>query len=61
MEKVVVSILCHTYNHSNFIKKALDGFIMQKTDFDFEICIHDDASTDNTQKIIDQFAEQYPN
>ncbi len=61
MEKIVVSILCHTFNHSSFIKKALDGFIMQKTDFDFEICIHDDASTDNTQRIIKQYETQYPN
>jgi len=61
MEKIVVSIMCHTFNHSSFIKKALDGFIMQKTNFNFEICIHDDASTDDTQSIIKQYEKRYPN
>jgi len=60
MENIVVSVLCHTFNHSDFIQKALDGFIMQKTDFNFEICIHDDASTDGTQDIIKQYALKYP-
>jgi glycosyltransferase involved in cell wall biosynthesis len=60
MEKIIVSILCHTFNHASFIKQALDGFIMQKTDFDFEICIHDDASTDTTKQIIEQYEKLYP-
>ena len=47
---VEVSILCLSYNHVNFIKKALDSFVEQKTTFEFEIIIHDDASTDGTDK-----------
>lgn len=59
-EKIKVSILCITYNHAPFIAQCLDSFLSQKTNFEFEIIIHDDASTDNTSKIIHQYAKQYP-
>ena len=57
---VEVSIFCLTYNHENYIRQALQSFIDQKTDFAFEILIHDDASSDNTPVIIKEFAEKYP-
>ena len=57
----MVSISCITYNHEPFIRKALDGFLMQKTDFPYEIIIHDDASTDRTADIIREYHEKYPN
>lgn len=60
MSKIKVSILCVTYNHAEFIRQTLDGFIMQKTDFPFEVLIHDDASTDGTADIIREYAEKYP-
>ncbi|MCC5902972.1 MAG: glycosyltransferase [Halomonas sp.] len=56
----IVSVLCATYNHVEFIEDAIKGFIAQKTDFPFEVIIHDDASTDGTQKVIKKYAEQYP-
>ncbi len=56
-----VSIICHTYNHINYIRDALNGFLMQKTDFPFEIIVHDDASTDGTRKIVQEYAEKYGN
>ncbi len=56
----MVSICCITYNHEHFIKKALDGFLMQKTSFKYEILIHDDASTDNTATIIREYEKEYP-
>ena len=61
MNNIKVSIICNTYNHGKYIKDALDGFIMQKTDFEYEILIHDDASTDNTAKIIREYEKKYPN
>ena len=59
-DKVVVSICCLAYNHEKYIKDALEGFISQKTSFKFEVLIHDDASTDQTAKIIADFALEYP-
>lgn len=58
--KPFVSILCTTYNHENFIAETLNGFLIQKTTFPFEIIVHDDASTDNTASIISEFAAKYP-
>jgi glycosyltransferase involved in cell wall biosynthesis len=57
---ILVSISCITYNHSDYIRKAIDGFLMQKTDFRFEILIHDDCSTDGTTEIIKEYERDYP-
>lgn len=59
-EEIMVSICCITYNHEKYIRQALDGFLMQKTNFKFEIVIHDDASTDSTQDIIREYEKKYP-
>ncbi len=56
----LVSICTLAYNHEPYIRECLDGFLMQKTDFKFEVLIHDDASTDNTAKIIREYQEKYP-
>lgn len=60
MEKVKVSIGCIVYNHVHFIRQALDGILMQKTSFPFEILVHDDASTDGTTEIIKEYEKKYP-
>lgn len=57
---IKVSICCLTYNHSDFIRSCLDGFLNQKTNFRFEVLIHDDASTDDTQQVIKHYAIDYP-
>lgn len=59
-QKPFVSILCDTYNHEKYIRETLEGFLKQRTEFPFEIIVHDDASTDNTSAIIKEFAEKYP-
>jgi len=61
LDEPLLTIKCITYNHEPFIRDALNGFLMQKTDFGFRIVIHDDASTDNTQEIIKHYARKYPN
>ena len=60
MTTPLVSVCCITYNHASFIRKCLDGFLMQQTDFPIEILIHDDCSTDGTTEIIKEYAAQYP-
>ncbi|MDO4266556.1 MAG: glycosyltransferase [Eubacteriales bacterium] len=59
-KKPLVSISCITYNHGPYIRQALEGFLSQRTDFPYEILIHDDASTDNTQEIIREYEAKYP-
>ncbi len=58
--ELLVSVCCITYNQENYIRQCLDGFIMQKTNFLFEVLIHDDASTDKTQEIIREYEIKYP-
>lgn len=58
---ILVSISCATYNHESYIRQCLEGFVMQKTNFEFEILIHDDASTDGTTTIIREYVDKYPN
>lgn len=59
-QEVAVSILCATYNHKDFVEKVLDGYLMQKTNFPYEIVVHDDVSTDGTREILLQYQEKYP-
>lgn len=58
--EVLVSICCITYNQKDYIRDALDGFLKQKTDFAYEILIHDDASGDGTADIIRDYAARFP-
>lgn len=60
MDNILVSIICNTYNHEAYIRDALDSFLIQKTNFQFEILIHDDASTDKTADIIKEYEKKYP-
>lgn len=60
LDKPVVSICCITYNHKEYISEAIDSFLMQETEFPFEILIHDDASTDGTKELIADYARKYP-
>lgn len=59
-ENIFVSICCLSYNHEKFINECLNGFVMQQTSFNFEVLIHDDASTDDTANIIREYVEKYP-
>ena len=56
----VVSIQCMTFNHEAYISEALESFLMQETDFPFEVIVHDDASTDDTARIIREYEKKYP-
>lgn len=56
----MVSICCITFKHEKYIRECLDGFIMQKTNFPFEVIVHDDASPDKTADIIREYEAKYP-
>lgn len=60
MEQPMVTVWCLTYNQKDFIRDALDGFVMQKTSFLYEVIVHDDASTDGTTDIVRDYAAKYP-
>ena len=60
-KKVKVSACIITYNHEKFIRNCLDAAVKQKLDFDYEIIIGEDKSTDNTLTICKEYEQEYPN
>ena len=60
METPLVSISCLVYNHEPFLRECFEGFMMQKTNFPFEVLVHDDASTDKSAEIIREYTAKYP-
>lgn len=56
----LVSILMPTYNHEKYIAQAIESAMSQKTDFAYELLIHDDCSTDGTLSIAKKYANQFP-
>lgn len=56
----LVCIRCTTFNQEKFIAQCLDGFLIQETNFPFEVIVHDDASSDKTADIIREYAAKYP-
>ena len=55
-----VSVLMITYNHEKFIGEALDSVLMQCMDFDYEIVVGEDCSTDRTREIIAEYEKKHP-
>lgn len=59
-DNLFVVIYCIAYNQEAYIRKCLEGFVMQNTNFHFVAVVHDDASSDRTADIIKEYAEKYP-
>ena len=55
-----VTVICATYNHERYIADALQGFVTQVTSFRFRVLVGDDASSDATASVIEEYAERYP-
>ncbi|QIL76399.1 glycosyltransferase family 2 protein [Hymenobacter sp. HDW8] len=50
-----------TYNHESYIAQAIEGVVMQKTNFKYELVIGEDVSQDNTRQIVKDYQKRYPN
>ena len=57
---VLVSVCCITYNHARYIRQCLDGIISQNVNFNYEIIVHDDCSTDGTDKVVQEYYSKFP-
>jgi glycosyltransferase involved in cell wall biosynthesis len=55
-----VSVVMIAFNVERFIAQALDSVLMQEVDFDYEVVVGDDASTDRTREILVDYASQHP-
>lgn len=60
MSKMLVSVVCTNYNKGDWIRDAIESFLQQKTSFEFEILLIDDASIDHSIDIIKDYAKRYP-
>ena len=59
-QKIMVSVICPTYNHAPYIKKALDSILSQNVDFPYEILVGNDCSPDNSREILSDYEKKYP-
>ena len=59
-EEVMVSVCMITYNHEAYIAQAIEGVLMQQTDFPIELVIGEDCSTDRTRAICLEYQQRHP-
>ncbi len=55
-----VSVFLVTYNQEQYIRQALNSIVMQQVNFDYEVIVGEDCSTDATPTICDEYAATYP-
>lgn len=60
MQTPLVTISLVAFKQETYIREAIESCLMQEVNFDFEIIIHDDASSDKTAEIIKEYGEKYP-
>lgn len=60
MKEINVSVYITTYNHEKYLKYALDSVLMQQVNFNMEVLVGDDASTDRTTSIMREYEKKYP-
>ena len=58
---ILLSVVSLCYNHELYLEQTIRGVLSQKTNFSYEYIIHDDASTDSSRRIIEYYANLYPN
>lgn len=57
---VKVSVCIVTHNQKKYIQECLNGLLNQDCDFNYEIIVGDDASTDGTSDVVAEYAKRYP-
>lgn len=57
----LLSVCLITYNHAKYIRDAIQGIMMQQTQFPWELIVADDCSTDGTKEILEEYRERHPN
>lgn len=60
-DEIVVSVCISAYNHREFIEETLNSILEQECNFNYEVVLSNDFSTDNTHSVISQYLEQHPN
>ena len=55
-----LTVVTTTYNQEKYIGQAIDGMLMQKTNFPFQVVISNDCSTDKTGEILKEYQQKYP-
>lgn len=60
MSNPLLSVCFITYNHENYLNESLESVLNQKTNFNYEIIIGEDFSTDSTTEIVSQYKKKYP-
>jgi glycosyltransferase involved in cell wall biosynthesis len=55
-----LSVVTVTYNHERFIAQAIESILAQNVNFDYEIVIGEDCSTDGTRAVVEEFHRRYP-
>ena len=60
MKNILVNIWMITYNHESFIAEAIESVLMQQTNFDYQLIIGEDCSTDGTKEIVKEYTQKYP-
>lgn len=59
MNNPLLSVCLITYNHANYIRDAIEGVLMQKVKFPWELIIADDYSTDGTREIVQEYKKSH--
>jgi glycosyltransferase involved in cell wall biosynthesis len=60
VDRKKISVIITSYNHERYIEQCLESILDQKGNFNLEVILGDDCSTDNTRKILSQYSEKYP-
>lgn len=60
MSEIMVSVYIPTFNHENYIVQALESVLMQRTQYEFEVLVGEDCSTDNTRQVLQAWEQEHP-